>query len=216
VPLVAASIAFLTAVIFSAVGSVGSEPAQREWVARYDGPRHKNDYPYAVAASPDGRSIFVSGTSYVRASTNCSDYATVAYDSSVGSQLWSAGHNGPGFSCDDVVDATLSADGSLLFVTGTSPSIDSSDDAVTVAYNTVDGSERWLAHEDGPFHGRDLGAGVFTTTDSRTVFVAGSFQVSACEDDLDPCQYAAAAIAYDTMTGAVRWRSEYVRAGAGG
>jgi hypothetical protein len=206
---VAASLAFLMAVMFSAVGSVGQEPGRRDWVARYDGPRHKNDIPHAVAASPDGRSIFVAGTSYVRASANCSDYATVAYDSSDGSQLWSAEHDGPGSSCDDVVDAALSADGTLLFVTGTSSSIDSPDDVVTVAYNTVDGSERWVARADGPFHGRDLGVGVFTTTDPRTVIVVGSFQVSACEDDLDPCQYRAAAIAYDALTGALRWRSDY-------
>jgi PQQ-like domain len=209
VPLVAASMALLIPVMFSAVGLVEPEAGRRDWVARYDGPRHKNDYPYTVAASPDGRSIFVSGTSYVRATGNCSDYATVAYDSLDGTQLWSAEHDGSGSSCDDVVDAALSADGALLFVTGTSPSIDSSDDVVTVAYNTADGSVRWVAHEDGPFHARDLGAGVFTSTDTRTVFVAGSFQVTPCEDDLDPCQYVAAAMAYDAMTGALRWRSEF-------
>jgi DNA-binding beta-propeller fold protein YncE len=45
------------------------------WVARYDGPGSGGDAAYAIAVSPDGASLFVTGES-VDSST---DYATVAY-----------------------------------------------------------------------------------------------------------------------------------------
>jgi hypothetical protein len=49
----------------------------REWVSRYDGPAHLDDGADAMAVSPDGSTVFVTGDSN---GSNGYDYATVAYD----------------------------------------------------------------------------------------------------------------------------------------
>jgi putative pyrroloquinoline-quinone binding quinoprotein len=49
----------------------------RLWTSAYDGPASLNDYAVAVAASPDGSAVFVTGTS--EGSTTHADLATVAY-----------------------------------------------------------------------------------------------------------------------------------------
>ena len=56
-------------------------------------PRTSATSPSAVAVSPDGAKVFVTGVSY--GSTSGGDYATVAYDASTGAQLWVKRYNGP-------------------------------------------------------------------------------------------------------------------------
>lgn len=192
-----------------AADPVDSPRGEREWVARYDGPSHRNDGPSAVAVSPDGASVFVSGTSYFGGRTNCSDFATVAYDGADGSQLWARGFNGAGSSCDGVAGMALSADGASVFVTGSSPGVDSFGDVVTVAYDARDGSEVWVGRQDGPLHGSDSSVDLFLSADARTVYVVGSLQLSECGSDLDPCEYEMATIAYDAASGAPRWVTEH-------
>jgi hypothetical protein len=53
-----------------------------------------NGPTYALGVSPDGTTVFVSGTSIGR--DGSFDYATVAYDASTGHGLWLARYNGPG------------------------------------------------------------------------------------------------------------------------
>jgi WD40 repeat protein len=48
------------------------------WTKRYNGPGNGPDYANALAVGPDGRKLFVTGTSYGSA-TSGYDYATVAY-----------------------------------------------------------------------------------------------------------------------------------------
>jgi outer membrane protein assembly factor BamB len=48
----------------------------RRWAKRYDGPEGIDDYPSALAVSPDGSAVFVTG---VIDWPNERDYATVAY-----------------------------------------------------------------------------------------------------------------------------------------
>jgi DNA-binding beta-propeller fold protein YncE len=50
------------------------------WVARYDGPASSSDIPSALAVSPDGSKLFVTGQSW-SGSEGAYDYATVAYSS---------------------------------------------------------------------------------------------------------------------------------------
>ena len=50
------------------------------WTRRYDGPASLRDDAVALAVSPDGSRVFVTGSSAT--SANDDDYATVAYSAS--------------------------------------------------------------------------------------------------------------------------------------
>jgi DNA-binding beta-propeller fold protein YncE len=184
-------------------------PGRKAWISRYDGPRHRNDYGTAIAVSPDGAVVFVSGTSYYGpASSNCSDFATVAYDSVDGSQLWTARYDGTAHWCDSVAGIAVSPDGETLFVTGSARESGTGDDLVTIAYDPADGSELWLAKRDGPFHGNDSSVGLIVDPDGSRVYVAGSVQISECGEDLDPCEHRVAILAYDAATGSPIWTTQ--------
>src|SRR5438552_2872082 len=62
------------------------------WAQRYDGPAGGDDAATAIAVSPDGSNVFVTGGS--EGSTTAEDYATVAYDATTGTQLWAKRYNG--------------------------------------------------------------------------------------------------------------------------
>jgi hypothetical protein len=54
------------------------------WVERYNGPGKADDYAYALAVSPAGSGVFVTGES--AGSTGSLDYATLAYGETCGAQ----------------------------------------------------------------------------------------------------------------------------------
>jgi DNA-binding beta-propeller fold protein YncE len=66
----------------------------RLWAARYNGPSSGDDMANAVAVSPDGSKVFVTGR--VRGlRLGEEDYATVAYRASTGVRLWASVYRGP-------------------------------------------------------------------------------------------------------------------------
>ena len=83
-------------------------PGAQLWVSRYDGPANSYPVPSAIAASPDGSAVFVTGASRVQ--TRQAGYATVGYDAATGRQLWASRYVGPGKAVD-VADARASPQG---------------------------------------------------------------------------------------------------------
>ncbi len=66
---------------------------KRVWQRAYDGPQHLQDFPAAIGVSPNGSTVFVTGTSAGAANE---DVATVAYDALTGTLLWATRFDGRG------------------------------------------------------------------------------------------------------------------------
>jgi DNA-binding beta-propeller fold protein YncE len=103
------------------------------WVGRYT--NSGDDYAKALVVSPDGSTVFVTGTS--SGSMSGRDYATVAYDTASGGQVWARRYNGPGDASDEAYALAVSPDGSAVFVTGASFGSSSGFDYATLAYSAV-------------------------------------------------------------------------------
>jgi hypothetical protein len=103
------------------------------WVKRYNALGNFEDSASALGVSPDGSQVFVTGGS--DASTSSIDYATVAYDTSTGAQLWVQRYSRPGTDFANALGVSL--DGSAVFVTGYSEGSTSGDDYATVAYEAA-------------------------------------------------------------------------------
>ncbi len=102
------------------------------WVQRYNGPGHGTDRAGPVAVSPDGHTVFVTGSSWGGKATG-NDYATIAYNAVTGGQLWVQRYNGPGNGTDGAASMALSP-GGQVFVTGQSTGKTSGLDYATIAY----------------------------------------------------------------------------------
>jgi WD40 repeat protein len=171
------------------------------WVGRYDGPDNGLDLANAVATSPDGSWVFVTGQS--PGVDTGDDYATIAYDAATGENLWTARYDGPGNDDDDAQSLAVSPDGSTVFVTGSSAGPDIGSDYATIAYHADTGAVRWIRRYSGPADGGDDAAtSLAASPDGSTVFVTGTSRAVDTGDDY-------ATIAYDAATGEVRWMRRY-------
>jgi PQQ-like domain len=121
--------------------------AQR-WVTRDGSPgAGGGDRANSVAVGPDGSVVFVTGESL---EADSQDYATVAYDTVTGNELWVSRYGGPTLKRDAAWHVLAAPDGSKVFVTGTSYGIHGYLRYATVAYDATTGFELWVARQDSP------------------------------------------------------------------
>lgn len=71
----------------------GAATGTRLWLARHNGPRNGSDGGTSVVASPDGSTVFVTGSAWRPGSGH--DYLTMAYGAATGTKLWLTRYNGP-------------------------------------------------------------------------------------------------------------------------
>jgi PQQ-like domain len=162
---------------------------ETEWVSRYDRPTGAYDEAIAMAISPDGTRLFVTGFSDP---TDASpDFATVAYDARTGAELWTAIYDG-GY--DLAIAIATSADGSEVFVTGVGGT---GSYPTTAAYDAATGEQLWV--DEVPQQGD--GFAVAASPDSERVYVTGTCVCGHGEDFLT--------VAYDASTGTEVWKAIY-------
>jgi WD40 repeat protein len=127
-----------------------------------------NDWGLAVAVSPDGSTVVVTGGAD-------GAYGTIAYAAATGAQQWVALYN-PGNSTASAV--AVSPDGSTVLVTGTSAKAKTSSQVATLAYNAATGATLWLRRYPGAGNPSGYGEGhaLAVNPDGSAVYVAGLFQ----------------------------------------
>ncbi len=168
------------------------------WVARYD--PNPFDMANALAVSPDGSTVFVTGESgdfFFSA-----EFATIAYDAGTGEEKWVARYDGPVGGFDAASGLQLSPDGSVLYVTGSSMGDGTGRDFASVAYDAQTGEELWIARYTGPAGSHDFLHASGLSPDGSVLYVSGSS--TGVGTDFDQ-----AAVAYDTTDGSELWVARY-------
>src|SRR5919109_1235486 len=161
---------------------------------QYGGPAISFD----VGVSPDGSTVFVTGTTKLG---KPSDAATLAYNASTGATKWISTYQSSDnlLQRDQGTRLAVSPDGSTVFVTGMSACYDADctdgfNGWSTVAYDASTGAELWLAQ-----YGADVGAySIAVSPDGSKVFVNGQRGGGISN----------ATIAYDASTGEQLWLLE--------
>jgi DNA-binding beta-propeller fold protein YncE len=176
------------------------------WITRYD-VQFGNLPPRAIAASPDGSAVFITGAMPGHGSPF--GYTTVGYDSKTGRQLWARRFNGPGKSVDLPAGIAVSPDGRIVFVTGKSGHAFGVDDYATIAYRASTGRRLWLRRYHAPA-GSAVAKALVVSPDGKTVFVTGSGGGRNTTAAFSGGKYTT--IAYNAATGARRWLSHFSQA----
>jgi WD40 repeat protein len=166
------------------------------WVEHYGSAGF--DYSQAIAVSPNGSRVFVTG--WREGANGTSDWATVGYDAATGGMLWDVIY-APSTFIDGSRAIGVSPDSSTVFVTGLSYS-GTNWNYTTTAYGAADGTKLWLRTYDGPIHGDDEGELLAVSPDGSTVFVSGYSDGEGADADY-------ATIAYDARTGSRLWLGRY-------
>jgi hypothetical protein len=181
-----------------------TEDGQPLWTATYDDPNHESDIAHAVAVSPDGSRVFVTGTSFPEGN---SVYLTIAYDAATGDQSWVSTYDNQGKGGHVANAVGVSVDGSLVFVTGVSWGTNSNDYA-TVAYDTGSGAQVWVSRYNGPVNGGDTANALAVDPTEGLVYVTGRSTGHGTSYDY-------ATVAYDVLTGDQVWEDRYDNIGHG-
>ena len=185
-------------------GAYNAATGARLWTARYNGPGNSDDNARAVAVSPGGATVFVTGDSG-GSSGFLQDYATVAYRASDGTQLWVARFNGPANFYDYPAAVSVARDGAAVFVTGTSlENHNAGGSMTTVAYRAFDGAQLWVKRWGAP--GASYGGTAIVSPGGNRVFVTGHVQSKRLTGEFGT-------VAYNAATGARLWARRYVGSG---
>jgi len=170
------------------------------WSATYNGPAGGQDVAQAIAVDAAG-DVYVVGRAMT--ATSSSDYVTVKYRGTDGTQLWVRLHDGDN-SIDEARDVTVDTAGNAV-VTGTVWSSNDGSDIETVKYDAA-GNLLWTARYTGPGSppfANDRGVALVVDP-SGDVIVTGTSE-AAIADYIT--------IKYDGVDGAQHWASRYVGIG---
>ena len=180
-----------------------------DWVSTYNGPGNGYDRAVGIVTSPDGTRVYITG-----ASTSASgdlDFATIAYASDTGAQLWLSRYDGPAHRNDQPYgfgpgrQIAISADGTTIFVVGLSARADGNNDFLTIAYRASDGTQLWVSRYSTPLDSE--GTSLVLSGDGKRLYVTGYSAIASASNGA--ANYDFATIAYEAATGDQLWLARY-------
>ncbi|HMS34860.1 MAG TPA: SBBP repeat-containing protein [Ignavibacteria bacterium] len=124
------NIKILLSILFLFYSNLYSQP-QTEWVQRYNSPGNYNDYVTDMAIDKSGN-VYLTG--YVQVNDSDQNYVTIKYNSQ-GVEQWVRYYDGPDHREDKPVAIAVDDSGNVI-VAGSSYSQFSSDDFLTLKYNS--------------------------------------------------------------------------------
>jgi hypothetical protein len=181
---------------------------KRLWVRRYNGPGNRNDTPAAIAVSPDGARVFVTGQSGRKSGSLGYDWATVGYSAATGKQLWVRRYSGSSAGFQTAVGLVVGPGGTKVFVTGYVQDGTTRSDYGTVAYSASTGRQLWASRYNGPANNDDTAVAIAMSRRGTAVFVTGRSWGGLSGNDY-------ATVAYSAATGAQLWARRYNGPGNG-
>jgi len=179
----------------------------QKFAETYNGPANSEDDGGALALSPDGSQVYVTGWSW--GGSTKSDQATIAYSTTDGSTVWTRRYNSPSNGYDWGNALAVSPDGSTVYAAGgrtrTVNGKETSDYLLT-ALDSGTGDVNWARMYNGPgdytkTDAGDSAYGVNVASDGSTIFVTGQSYRTGTSFDL-------ATVAYDSSGNQV-WIARY-------
>ncbi len=153
-----------------------------QWIRTYNGTASSYDITAGIATDNLGN-VFVSGFSYGGDSQE--NYTTIKYGSD-GALIWERSYNGTGDSYD-IATAIKTDNSGNVYVTGYSLDDVTSEDYVTLKYNT-NGDLIWTEKFNGPANGGDI-ANSLAVDASNNVYVSGFSYEGATSIDYITLKY---------------------------
>jgi outer membrane protein assembly factor BamB len=142
------------------------------WAENFSDSATEDSEPSSLAVSPDGATVFVTGSATAASGGATRSYVTVAYNASTGARRWVARLGGAIQRFARAIAA--SPDGSKVFVFGHSrPPNTNTEEYTTIAYNPGTGAQLWVAN----FANRgtaNFASAMAVSPDGSKVFVTGT------------------------------------------
>jgi DNA-binding beta-propeller fold protein YncE len=158
----------------SATVAYSATDGTRLWSRRFSLQRERESAT-AIAASPDGSTVVVAGTTLVTGPLGVTDkdIVTVGLSADDGSVLWSSRFAGTAERDDRPWDVVIGPASRRVVVVGTSRGAETFSDVRALAYTASTGVLMWTTGYDGPGRSWDLGRVAVVSGDGRTVIVTG-------------------------------------------
>jgi hypothetical protein len=179
------------------------------WVARYNSAGRDSDGPVAMAVSPGGAAVYVTGLSVAAGGASKRSFSTVAYGTASGRSLWTRRYSLPSrnpLRVGNFVSAVaVSRNGQRVFVAGSSTRKGSGAGFAAVAYAAASGRQLWVRRYEAAKDNDYAEDMLVSPGGGGTVIVAGDGEgIRAGHGS----QYLA--VAYSATTGRTRWVSRIV------